>query len=525
MSAKLVIRDDVVQSCIASGRASYQQLEGASGFAEGLADAAGTNGPFAQTLRDAEQAWRIRREKLLESLKNVIDSIEAINQAFEDADNEAKKSFEDSTGTADELPDPTPPTDKPQPAQSDTTTSGGTATTTTSSGTATTTAPTSAGVTPLPAPFTPSAESPVAPAPAAPGSAEQTLFPDDLPQTFPQPIPAELPPKLLALVTEFVARWSQLTGLPVEQVAALVLAGAGGGLLAILAASGLIPAPQPGGAGALPGVGPKRGATPAESDPAASGGEGRTDDVTPGGSNGGDGGADPTADEAGSGASSQVGSDGPSGEPVTDADLPPLTSVPDGELMTAFESTSPEDHAAGGGGAETGTSSPGDPVSPDVVDSLTPGPDQASGSTPVDLPPLSPQTDLGGGAGGSGGGAGIDLPPLEAAADASTAATSGAGSGAAALPDLTVEPSAAVIVAPGEDAAMPDLGVHPAETGSAPRPSPAMGGMMGGMMGGGAAGGSPVSAGGGTSGPGADRAGTRQAVKDVLGAREGDEAR
>ena len=108
MSNTLVIRDEVVQSCINNGRASYQQLEASSGFADGLADAAGTNGPLAQTLRDADQAWTLRRIKLLEMLKSLVDSIEAVNQAFIDADADLADQIKPDAPTSTPTPTSTP---------------------------------------------------------------------------------------------------------------------------------------------------------------------------------------------------------------------------------------------------------------------------------------------------------------------------------------------------------------------------------------------------------------------------------
>lgn len=116
MPETLAIRDEVVQSCIRDGRASQQHLESASSFAEGIADAAGTNGPLADTLRDAEHAWRIRREKLVETLTTIVDSVESINQAFEDADRDMSASLQGSTGDSGGAPTQASASDQAQSA-------------------------------------------------------------------------------------------------------------------------------------------------------------------------------------------------------------------------------------------------------------------------------------------------------------------------------------------------------------------------------------------------------------------------
>ena len=498
MSNTLVIRDEVVQSCINNGRASYQQLEASSGFADGLADAAGTNGPLAQTLRDADQAWTLRRIKLLEMLKSLVDSIEAVNQAFIDADADLADQIKPDAPTPAPTPTPTPVGDAttpssgptqpiPQPLPH----------------------PDSATGSSFPGPAVVGDASPAAPVAAQPAEEAAPMEPGGLPGwSVPPATTTAIPPKFEILIRDFASRWSALTGQSVDAVVALVVAGLGaGGVITVAAIATILAALQPNG-------GRHQGGAPFAGGPSSGGSIGKPPpgvDGSPAGS--GQGQPSGESGESTGDAEAISGVDGEAAvEPTdgTDGDPQPLEDSAD-----AADAAEAADHVAE-------TPIVGDTaVSPTDLEALTP---EAGGTATPELADLAPLPPLGeGGGGGSAGGAGspVELPPLEPRANPASDAMAASGAPDA-LPALTKPTGFEVPAQMSDGAPLPDLTAVPAEEHERMAAAPMMGGL--GAMAGAASGAHPAAS-PSTSSVGAERSGARQAARDVLNSHEGEEGR
>lgn len=427
MSERLVIRADVVESCLKDGQRSVSMLESSSLLAESMAQSAGPNGPLRETLQNAEGAWRIRREKMIEVLQNLVSNIRDVNAGFEESDISMAETLAGGEATA---PSATGGTSPSEPGVS------------TGDG-----APTS-DLPPLSEPGTSSGQTPGAPVPAMPERLPESPRDDlgPLPEgALPSPH-ADIPPFAripeLAdpqeLINALVSRWSQLTGRPVEEILALVTAGIGvAGLIDLIT----------------------RGAIPGET----------ADGSTVGGTNsGGDGESDSSSDTD-----------------VPDPESSPGEGAADGGEASPDDSEqeagSPADDLNGPDSVEDQEPGENDvareiPVDPEVASDLTPAPELTPiGTSPVDLPDLAAPA-----AGAVGASAALDLPPLETAG--STGSTTGeAAASSLDLPDLSSSTVRSSDVRSVSVEPLPDLSVH--SDGATTRSMP-MASVAGGLGGG-----------------------------------------
>lgn len=498
MQGKLVVRDEIVQSCINAGRASQRQLEGASAFADGLAAAAGTNGPLAGTLREAEGAWRIRRDKLLGTLKKLVDSIEAIDKAFKETDDGFKKLMPgcDPEGQPDQGGK-----GKENPgggSQGGSTGGGGSAGGSGQPGGGAG----GAGPAPLPSP------EPTRPSGGVPPLGDAPKQPENPSQPH-QPILNGMPPDREGLIRDFANRWSVLTGKPVEEITRVLTISLGVTGLLALGGTGVAVGLQQAGAGAAGTPGARHDGLQAS---------------------GGPGGSTSQQEKLADGPSAQDGDltppDGsqPASAPNTSADPEtPETSLSDLDKEPADQQPGSSQNLP----ANEVSSEPELDVSSQDKAALSPVVPPEDGK-PAKLASLGSLDSGGGGAGSGsgGGGGGLNLPPLEPVSQGSDG-SSGSSTSVRSLPDLAPVGSAGTSgSADVPKPSLPDLSVEPSEpkdqSSGRAMAAPLMGGMMAaGAMGGAAA--TPSNPTGTTAGN--DREFVRQTAKDVLGLHEGEEKR
>lgn len=544
MQGKLVIRDEIVRSCVTAGRASYQQLESAEAFGHGLADAAGTNGPLSGTLRDAAGAWRIRRQKLLETLKKLVDSIEAIDKAFKDADEGLGNKLKDGAGQ--------PSSNAQHEGRSD----GASQHSGLNGGGHPAGGPKGGGGSFREADFAPLPSSsadggnaggePSAGPPASgagsdkPGSEIPPLKDGSgrmAPSSMAQISSDGMTSERRELIRDFAARWSALTGKPAEEVATLLAVGLGGGGLVAMGAAGAILASQQLGAGGLGRLGVSQNLPGDVGTPNGQKSAGDDQQSVAGEQPGVESLLKPDADSGSSDAhvSSQPNTNAPGDDTPTGGQADSKVSS-SGEAQASDELKANDDTLGSGAlgkstdsvAAETSAGVAGDTdgISATDLAALKPA-DEPSTAEPLELPALAPSTDSGNGGGASAaGGSGLDLPPLQPLTD-SASELGGSASSVETLPDLApADPMGGTASVTETVKPLPDLSVIPAEPNDAANGRVMGGPMMGGMMSAGAgAGPNPAVSGTSVTSAANSREFARQAAKDVLGLREGAEER
>lgn len=465
MSDRLVVTEEAVGRFLKGCYDGLGYLEVGDRFTDAAADSAGPNGRLAGALRSVADRWDIRRERLIADYTELLKNIQDARKNFSDLDQQLAGLLE---GKVPSLPAPTEATP--------------------SSGAAPAPSPAPAAPPAAAAPATPSGPPsgaqpfvppPLAETPAPPPLAEADPFaPREPTPSFPSTPNLSQPPTDSALTSDplshvlgFAQRWATLTGRPVEEVVALLVAGMG--------AAGLIPAtllatlgkPAPGAPGAGSGT-PGRDVdagldSPAGSVPADPG----TDGVPPTPS-------DPTG-EGGDG----VGSDG-SGEGPTPADpgasgseesSEPSPNSPTTEPVPTDPAAQSDPSLTPSSGEETASEVP-----QSVLDDLAPaagggGGGQPAAQAPLSLPPLEPAQAASASAGGQS--AGLELPPLALPEPMATAA---AAPPPLDLPDLTM-PAVAAGAGVATATALPSLAVEPQPVAATPM-APMAAGLGGGGL-------------------------------------------
>lgn len=496
MSERLVIDQEIIDSCINDGQSAISMLTSSSLFTESMAKAAGPNGPLQDVLADTESDWKLRRTAMIDILENQVQSIRDINQSFTQADVCAAKSLR--SGLSDDSPNPKgkDPSPKQAPAP------GGQAPSGSAPGGS---LPPQEGLDSLPTDIPPEGlpsstpgESAIPP-PVDSGESPSVARDSDL---------SMFPAESRGQISAFIDRWVELTGLSRNEILTLLVVGGGIGV-------GVLPTPGPGSsdpkapgepgvdADPHPGESPDPGAPDSGDDQSSPGVDGNTD-----GANQDSDTTRPPDDESPGHEDAPTNDRGDSpdagGDPGPDADTegPPVS-----EDSPALPNDPPESIREDRTGKDTSVSStpadvsdadrPREPINGDLKLA-----NQDSGLKPLDLPDLS--TDIestggaGGGTGGGGGGSGgsgLDLPPLEEAP--TTAESSSSQAQSTSFPDLSSSPSTTSTESlSGSE--LPDLTRPDQDAGqsssSSFMPMGAMGGMRGGV-GGGASTGSSTSTG------------------------------
>lgn len=507
MADGIVIREEVVTEFLRECRQGLTMLQTGEAFADSAADAAGSHGRLAGELRKVEDSWSIRREKLIESFENLLTTISEIRQKYADLDKELADLLSRREGGADTTSaggaQPSAATDN-TPAADPTGTQGGSAAPLAQAGSASTQMPDlpplGGGQTaPLPA-----APQPVGAQPPLPAQPDLPDLPatQDLPDAAPlvgQPSPdAAGDGAPLASIIGFAQRWAIVTGRPVDEVVALLVAGMGAtGLVpvALLAALG-----GTGKAGATTGGGAAAGQASGEASGTEAGVVGQPDGASVQDGQGGEASAPAEAGEAtpGQGDAPDLAPDDlaePDGA-IADADapaLPPLDEAPElGVPVAAPEAAVPAAVADDLSFAE-----------PAVAEPI------------ADLPPLTSANADPASAGGAAPTAsgGVELPPLSS--DEPASGGGGAAAAATSLPDLTWnEGSATPLAASGDP--LPALGGD-TTVGAVPMAASGRGMAMGGIgaSGGGVAPGSGAS-GAGTSSSTVQKGIERQRAREII---------
>lgn len=239
MNDKLVVSDEVIDAGVRSVDSLNASLSSMTGDAHRYADVVGHKGLQHEVERSAE-SWRIHRSRLGETLTAVSQTLKYIQQNFHGIEVANTEAFNNGSANIGGRPPvaPMPPVN-PLPGQA-------------TDGTSSSPAVTPPAAFPQPAP-TGGANPPSAP-PADPGSVVphpvDPSAPDQLPPPTAEPIdddtddevrvpegeyPTPLPSiplspdqeRVRQLLSEFLARWQELTGAPPEAMALLALAIAG----------------------------------------------------------------------------------------------------------------------------------------------------------------------------------------------------------------------------------------------------------------------------------------------------------
>lgn len=510
MADGIVIREEVVTEFLRECNQGLSMLQSGEVFADSTADAAGPHGRLAGELRKVEDSWSIRREKLIESFESLLRTISEIRQKYADLDHALADLLSRREGGADTTSvggaQPSAATDN-TPAADPTGTQGGSAAPLAQAGSASTQMP---DLPPLGGGQTAPLSAAPQPVGAQPPLSAQPDLPDlpdlpvtqDLPDVAPlvgQPSPdAAGDGAPLASIIGFAQRWAIVTGRPVGEVVALLVAGMGAaGLVpvALLAALG-----GTGKAGATTGGGAAAGQASGEASGTEAGVVGQPDGASVQDGQGGEASAPAEAGEAtpGQGDAPDLAPDDlaePDGA-IADADAPALPP-----LDEAHELSVP-------------VAAPEAAVPAAVADDLSFAEPAVAGPV-ADLPPLTSANADPASAGGAAPTAsgGIELPPLSSDEPASGGGSAVAA--AASLPDLTWNEGSATPLAAGGDA-LPALGGDTA-VGAVPMAASGRGMAMGGIgaSGGGVAPGSGAS-GASTSSPTAQKGAEQQQAREII---------
>lgn len=429
VSTELVIVDEVVQSCLTAGRRSLSMLQSSDSFAESMADAAGCNGPLRNTLKDAEDKWQLRREKMIATLQELIQLIDDLNQAYEDMESGMAESL--SGGASGD-----------EPATS---ADGGAGCAPGGGAAGGQSAPDQPPSAVAVAPGGPPAAEPAL---AAPSSlpASSTTDPSEPPVTVVDPV-VPRPPSApvttpLQLVHDFAQRWADLTGRPVAEVLTLLTAGMGitallalAGGVGVLANGGKVTSGPGGTSSALPGATPTTGPT-ADQQPV------------------------PDPDQRSSTPAEQPAADDPSAEVIDQVQVGDPDLIVDEDAWSWQDDSSlPDDALVGPSLEQPAESVPASDTASEPPADLRPDPAMPVDDRPAHLPDLTALPGDSVDAGSSGGAVAAQAAPLPSLSPLDSGPSPDGSRVAAELPDLAADPSSPSVAAPGAvaPAELPDL--------------------------------------------------------------------
>ncbi len=86
MSSRLIIKDQLVQQACSGAQEAKGYLDGATDFAKELASAIGTAGRLNSVITKEESDWRIQRQKMSESIGNLVELVKKADNTFRDLD-------------------------------------------------------------------------------------------------------------------------------------------------------------------------------------------------------------------------------------------------------------------------------------------------------------------------------------------------------------------------------------------------------------------------------------------------------